>query len=69
MRKNCAGGFGKKAERLKVIYDPTIAVFHHGGVIAKKSEHIQKSVDYFLDKHFRHRFGYRFFKLLNRIIH
>ena len=53
----------------KVIYDPTITVFHHGGVVAKKSEHMQKSVDYFLDKHFRHHFGYRFFKLLNKIIH
>ena len=53
----------------KVIYDPTITVFHQGGTVAKKSEHMQKSVDYFLDKHFRHRFGYRFFKLLNKIIH
>lgn len=53
----------------KVIYDPTITVFHHGGAVAKKSEYMQKSVDYFLDKHFRYRFGYCFFKLLNRIIH
>lgn len=53
----------------KVIYDPTITVFHHGSVVAKKSEHMQKSVDYFLDKHFRYRFGYCFFKLLNKIIH
>ena len=53
----------------KVLYDPTITVFHHGGVVAKRSEHMQKSVDYFLDKHFHYRFGYRFFKLLNKIIH
>lgn len=53
----------------KVVYDPTITIFHYGGVVAKKSEHMQKSVDYFLDKHFRYRFGYRFFKLLNKIIH
>lgn len=53
----------------KVLYDPTITIFHHGGVAAKKSEHMQKSVDYFLDKHFRHRVGYRLFKILNKLLH
>jgi N-acetylglucosaminyl-diphospho-decaprenol L-rhamnosyltransferase len=53
----------------KVTYDPTITVFHHGGVAAKKSEHMKASVAYFLEKHFRHRLGYRFFKILNAIVH
>lgn len=53
----------------KVLYDPTITVFHHGGVVAKKSEHMQKSVSYFLQKHFSRRWSYPFLKLLNKLMH
>jgi GT2 family glycosyltransferase len=53
----------------KILYDPSIKLFHHCGVVAKKSDHIRKSTDYFLDKHFRERFGYRLFKLLNKLMH
>lgn len=51
----------------KVIYDPTITVFHKGSVVAKKSEHMEKSLDYFLDKHLSNRFYYRILKFLNKI--
>jgi GT2 family glycosyltransferase len=57
-----------RAKGRKVFYDPTITVFHHGGVVAKKSEHMQKSVDYFLQKHFSKQLTYAFLKLLNKII-
>jgi N-acetylglucosaminyl-diphospho-decaprenol L-rhamnosyltransferase len=53
----------------RVLYDPTISVFHHGGVVAKKSEHMQKSVDYFLQKHFSRRLSYPLLKLLNKLMH
>ncbi len=53
----------------RVLYDPTITVFHHGGVVAKKSEHMQKSVGYFLQKHFSHRWSYPLLKLLNKMMH
>jgi hypothetical protein len=33
------------------IYDPTISVFHHGSVVAKKSEHMKESSLYFREKH------------------
>jgi len=53
----------------KVVYDPTISLFHHVGVVAKKSEHLRKSTDYFLQKHFRNRLGYSFFRLINKVLH
>jgi GT2 family glycosyltransferase len=52
-----------------IVYDPTISIFHHVGVVAKKAEHLRKSTDYFLQKHFRHRFGYSFFRLINKVLH
>lgn len=52
-----------------IIYDPNITVLHHGGVVAQKSDNMQKSVDYFLIKHFKHKFGYHLYKLMNKIIH
>ncbi len=53
----------------KIIYDPSITVFHYGGVVGKKSDHQENSVQYFIDKHLRRRTGYRIFKLVNRVIH
>lgn len=50
----------------KIIYDPTISVFHHGGVVADKSDHMRESTSYFLDKHFRHRPGYWLLKRFHR---
>lgn len=38
-----------------IIYNPTITVFHYGSVVAKKSEHIKKSSEYFAEKHRRHK--------------
>ncbi len=35
----------------KIIYDPTVKVFHHGGVVAKKGRYMRKSTNYYLDKH------------------
>ena len=35
----------------KILYDPTITILHHGGVVAQKKQHMQKSVDYFITKH------------------
>jgi N-acetylglucosaminyl-diphospho-decaprenol L-rhamnosyltransferase len=35
-----------------IFYDPTISIFHHGSVVAKKSEHMKKSRAYFMKKHF-----------------
>jgi GT2 family glycosyltransferase len=52
-----------------VAYDPTITIFHHGGAAAIKSEHMRASVAYFLEKHFRNKIGYRFFKILNALVH
>jgi GT2 family glycosyltransferase len=53
----------------KIIYDPTLSVFHHCGVVAKKSEHLWESTDYFLQKHFRNHFAYSLFRLINKLIH
>jgi N-acetylglucosaminyl-diphospho-decaprenol L-rhamnosyltransferase len=52
-----------------IIYDPTVSVYHHCGVVAKKTEHLRKSTDYFLQKHFRNRLGYSFFRLINQLLH
>ena len=51
----------------QIIYDPTITIFHHGGVVARKSEHMKKSVDHFLKKHFSRQATYPFLRLLNRV--
>lgn len=53
----------------RVLYDPTLSVMHHGGVVARKSEHLRQSTDYFLQKHFHARPGYRAFRLLNALLH
>jgi GT2 family glycosyltransferase len=52
-----------------IIYDPTLSVFHQGGVVARKSAHLRRSTDYFLDKHFRDHPGYPVYKLINRLLH
>jgi GT2 family glycosyltransferase len=52
----------------RVVYDPTIVMFHHSGVVAKKSEYQQISGAYFIKKHFRSRPGYYFLQLINRIL-
>jgi GT2 family glycosyltransferase len=53
----------------RVIYDPTLSVMHHCGVVAKRSEHLRQSTDYFLLKHFQSRRGYLAFRLLNALLH
>jgi GT2 family glycosyltransferase len=52
-----------------VVYDPTISVLHHCGVVAKKSDHLRKSTDYFLAKHFKDRVGYAALRWINRVLH
>jgi len=56
-----------RAKGDRVLYNPSITILHHGSVVAKKSEHIQKSTDYFLKKHFRKRSG-SILRFLNRVI-
>ncbi len=51
-----------------VVYDPTISVMHHCGVVARKSEHLATSTSVFLEKHFRHRPGFALLRLLNRVL-
>lgn len=51
----------------KIIYDPIITVFHKNHVVAKKSEHMEKSFDYFLEKHLKGKFYYRILKFFNKI--
>ena len=51
-----------------ILYTPDISMTHIGSVVAKKSEHMQKSVDYFLEKHFKNKPGYSFFRILNKIV-
>lgn len=53
----------------KVVYDPTLSVMHHCGVVARRSEHMWNSTDYFLKKHFQARRGYLAFRLLNALLH
>lgn len=52
-----------------VVYDPTISVMHHCGVVARKHEHLATSTVLFLEKHFRHRPGFALLRLLNRVLH
>lgn len=58
-----------RAQGGAVVYDPTISVMHHCGVIARKSEHLATSTDLFLEKHFRHRPGFAVLRWLNRVLH
>ena len=51
-----------------VIYEPGIAVFHHCGVVARKSSHLHASTDHFLWKHFRTRRAYPLFRLANHLL-
>lgn len=53
----------------RVLYDPTLKVMHHGGVVARRTEHLRQSTDYFLQKHFHAHPGYRAFRLLNALLH
>jgi N-acetylglucosaminyl-diphospho-decaprenol L-rhamnosyltransferase len=52
-----------------VVYDPTIIVFHHGGVVAKKTKYMNASTAYFLKKHFRNKPSYFLLVLINRFMH
>lgn len=52
----------------RVIYDPTISMFHHGSVVAKKSEYQRASSEYFLQKHFRRRLDYPLLRLIHNIV-
>lgn len=52
----------------EIWYFPGIRVMHIGSVVAKKSEHMWKSANYFIEKHLKNKPGYLFFKFLNRII-
>src|SRR3989338_1730679 len=47
-----------------IIYDPTVTIFHRGGVSARKEDHMQKSSAYFIEKHFRNRPSYYFAKFI-----
>ena len=38
-----------------IFYDPEISVLHYGSVVAKKSEYMEKSRAYFMQKHFGRR--------------
>lgn len=51
-----------------ILYIPDIKIMHIGSVVAKLSNHMQKSMEYFLKKHFKNKFGYFFFKLLSKFI-
>jgi GT2 family glycosyltransferase len=53
----------------RVVYEPGLAVFHHVGVVSRKSAHLYASTEYFLRKHFRHRIDYPLLRLLNRLLH
>lgn len=53
----------------QVIHDPTESVYHRRGAVARKSEHLRASTDYFLHKHYRDRIGYGLLRLINRILH
>ncbi|MEK7188408.1 MAG: glycosyltransferase family 2 protein [Patescibacteria group bacterium] len=55
-----------RAEGGKIIYDPTISVFHHAGVSAKKEDHIGASTKYFIQKHFENKASYRIALILSR---
>lgn len=53
----------------KVIYEPTITALHYRGVAGgNRRYHQRTSGAYFIDKHYRNRFGYRVFKFLNNLI-
>ena len=49
-------------------YDPGITALHYGSVVAKKSDHMQKSAIYFLEKHFRNSFLYYPLRIWNKLI-
>ncbi len=53
----------------RVIYDPTVNVFHHSSVVAKKSEQMRASADYYFEKHYRNRRTYPLLKIAHRILH
>lgn len=48
----------------KILYYPEVTVMHIGHVVARRSEHFGKSMNYYLDKHFRNKLSY---KILNNI--
>lgn len=56
----------------KIIYDPTVAVFHYGSVVASKGEHFIDSEEYFIKKHLPGRFFKVYFyfkKIVDRCVY
>lgn len=51
----------------EVVYIPDIKIIHIGSIVAKRSEHMQKSNEYFLHKHHKKRFDFFFRKLINKL--
>jgi N-acetylglucosaminyl-diphospho-decaprenol L-rhamnosyltransferase len=51
-------------EEGRVIYDPTVKVFHHAGVVAGKKKFIRDSATYFIEKHYRGRWNYPLVRFL-----
>ena len=52
----------------EIWYFPGIKVMHIGSVVAKRSKHMRKAKKYFIEKHFKNKRGYLFFRFLDRII-
>lgn len=52
----------------KIIYDPTVRVFHHAGVVAGKGNFKKTSIDYFLEKHYKGKWNLCLLKFFNRLI-
>jgi GT2 family glycosyltransferase len=48
-----------RAAGAKILYDPRITVMHYGHVVARRSIHFDNSMNYYLDKHFRHKLVYK----------
>lgn len=48
----------------KILYYPEVTVMHIGHVVARRSEHFGKSMNYYLDKHFKNKLSY---KILNNL--
>ncbi|MBS1492491.1 MAG: glycosyltransferase family 2 protein [Bacteroidetes bacterium] len=49
-------------EGAKIFYDSSVKCLHHSSVVAKKSDHIYKSLDYYIQKHYADKILY---KILN----
>lgn len=51
-----------------VWYEPTVSLAHHTGTVVDKNDYIQRSVAYFLKKHFSGRLDYPFLRFLHKIV-